>query len=328
MEGCPPVTDRGTRRESGTSTPAIHVENLVKAYGDNRVVDDVSFSVRAGEVFGLLGPNGAGKTTTIECLVGLRTPTSGRVEVLGMQPVHDRRAFAERVAIQPQSASLFQSLSVDETIRLFRSFYATGAEPDDTRDEVGLAGQASTRVKNLSGGQLRRLLLGIALVGAPEVVILDEPSAGLDPTARHELWGTVRGLAKRGTTVLLSTHDMDEATELCDRVGILVDGALVALDTPETLILARDAETVVAFDIAQDADVGSLDSLVGADRLAIDETRTRRRVRVHTSDPDALIRRLTFVRGLGAHRIAIKRGTLEDLFVELSHSAGSDQEQT
>lgn len=302
----------------------IRVENLVKTYGDQRAVDDASFTVARGEVFGLLGPNGAGKTTTIECLVGLRSPTSGTIEVLGMRPGTDRRAFAERVAIQPQSASLFQTLSVDETLRLFRSFYASGEDPDAVREEVGLSTQARTRVKNLSGGQLRRLLLGVALVGAPEVLILDEPSAGLDPAARQALWRTVRRLADRGTTVLLSTHHMDEATELCDRVAILVDGRLVALDTPEALILARDAETVVSFDIAPTADIAALTDLGCIERLEIDEIATNRRVRAHTSDPDELIRKITFVPGLSARRIDIKRGTLEDLFVELSRTGPSD----
>lgn len=303
---------------------AIRVEHLVKEYADRRVVDDVTFSVGRGEVFGLLGPNGAGKTTIIECLVGLRAPASGRIEVLGMRPDAERRAFAERVAIQPQSASLFQTLSVDETLRLFRSFYATGASPDAVRDEVGLAAQARTRVKHLSGGQLRRLLLAAALVGDPEVLILDEPSAGVDPAARQELWATVRTFAARGITVLLSTHHMDEATRLCDRVGIVVEGRLVALDTPEALILARDAETVVSFDVAEDADLERLSLLEAVDGFEVETTTSGRRVRVRTGDPDTLIRKLSFVPGLSARRIDVARGSLEDLFIELTRQGSSD----
>lgn len=300
---------------------AIAVQNLEKRYGDKSVVRDVSFSVHPGEVFGLLGPNGAGKTTTIECLVGLRSPSRGSIQVLGMNPGQDRREFAERVAIQPQSASLFQTLSVDETLTLFRSFYANGAEPSAIRAEVGLDEQADTRVKNLSGGQLRRLLLGVALVGDPEVVVLDEPSAGLDPSARQALWGTIRGLSERGVTVLLSTHHMDEATELCDRVGILVAGKLVALDTPEALILAREAETVVSFDVDKDAALDVLADLPGVTGHEVDVTSRGRRVRIRTAVPDDLIRKITFVRGFSASNFDIKRGSLEDLFLELSEAS-------
>jgi ABC-2 type transport system ATP-binding protein len=303
---------------------AIAVQNLEKHYGDKAVVRDISFTVNSGEVFGLLGPNGAGKTTTIECLVGLRSPSHGSIQVLGMSPGRDRRKFAERVAIQPQSASLFQTLSVDETLALFRSFYADGADRSAIRAEVGLDEQASTRVKNLSGGQLRRLLLGVALVGNPEVVILDEPSAGLDPSARQSLWSTIRGLSARGVTVLLSTHHMDEATELCDRVGILVAGKLVALDTPEALILAREAETVVSFDVDKDADLTVLADLPGVTGHEIDVTGRGRRVRARTAAPDDLIRKLTFVKGFKARNFDIKRGTLEDLFLELSDASGEN----
>jgi len=307
-----------------TDQQAIRVENLVKSYDGRRVVDDVTFAVSRGEIFGLLGPNGAGKTTIIECLVGLRAPASGRIDVLGMRPGVDRRAFAERVAVQPQTASLFPTLSVDETLRLFRSFYEIGVVPDAVRDEVGLTAQARTRVKNLSGGELRRLLLAVALVGDPEVLILDEPSAGVDPAARQALWETVRALAARGITVLLSTHHMDEATQLCDRVGIIVEGRLVALDTPEALILARDAETVVSFDVAADADVERLVPLAGVEGFEIENTSRGRRVRVRTGDADALIRKIAFVPGLGARRIDIARGSLEDLFIELSRQGASD----
>ncbi|KYJ97846.1 ABC transporter ATP-binding protein [Microbacterium sp. p3-SID338] len=303
---------------------AISVQNLEKRYGDKEVVRGISFAVRPGEVFGLLGPNGAGKTTTIECLVGLRSPSRGSVEVLGMTPNRDRRAFAERVAIQPQSASLFQSLSVDETLTLFRSFYAAGAEPTAIRKSVGLDEQARTRVKDLSGGQLRRLLLGVALVGDPEVVILDEPSAGLDPSARQALWATIRALSARGVTVLLSTHHMDEATELCDRVGILVSGKLVALDTPEALILAREAETVVSFDVDGHADLAALDGLPGVIDYEVEVTGRGRRVRTRTAAPDDLIRKITFVPGFSARNFDIKRGTLEDLFLELSEASADD----
>lgn len=299
---------------------AIVVSGLEKEYGAKRVVDQLSFTVEQGEIFGLLGPNGAGKSTTIECLVGLRQPTAGTIRVLGMEPGVDRRSFAERVAIQPQSASLFSTLTVDETLTLFRSFYRSGADPDEVRGRVELDDQSTTRVKHLSGGQLRRLLLAVALVGNPDVVILDEPSAGLDPSARQSLWKTIRALAAHGTTILLSTHHMDEATELCDRVGILIAGRLVALDTPEALILARDAETTVSFSVSRGADLSDIDRFVPAEAISVEQSRLASRVRIRTADPDDLIRKLTFAPGLKARDFDIKRGTLEDLFLELSRS--------
>lgn len=298
----------------------ITVSDLRKTYAGRAVVDGISFSVRGGEIFGLLGPNGAGKTTTIECLVGLRRPTSGDIQVLGMNPQSNRRQFTSRVSIQPQAASLFNTLTVDETLRLFRSFYSSGIDPNEVRHEIGLDEQRDTRAKNLSGGQLRRLLLGVALVGAPEVVVLDEPSAGLDPAARRELWGTVRALASRGTTVLLSTHHMDEATALCDRVAIVVRGKIVALDNPETLVREREAEAVVTFDAAADADLRDLEALAGGDSMAITPRPAgRQTISVRTSDPDAIVRRITFIPSLRATNINIARGSLEDLFIELSH---------
>ena len=301
-----------------TEPAIIEVNGLEKAYGGRTAVGGLTFSIPRGEIFGLLGPNGAGKSTVIECLVGLREPDSGSIRVLGMRPGDDRRAFSERVAIQPQAASLFESLTVDETLSLFRSFYENGRDPRSVRNEVGLKEQHRTRVKHLSGGQLRRLLLGVALVGAPQVVVLDEPSAGLDPAARQQLWRTIRGLASAGTTVLLSTHHMDEATSLCDRVGILVEGQFVALDTPENLIIARDAATTVSFSTSQDVDLAAVRQLKAITELVVEEHGTRVRVRVQTSKPDEVIRKLTFMPGLQAREFDIKRSTLEDLFIELS----------
>jgi len=299
---------------------AVVVTDLVKEYGDVRAIDEISFTVKRGEIFGLLGPNGAGKTTTIECLVGLRPPTSGTMRVLGMAPDKNRRRFTERVSIQPQSASLFDTLTVDETLRLFASFYQDALEPNDVRGEVRLDEQARTRVKHLSGGQLRRLLLGIALIGKPELVVLDEPSAGLDPTARHHLWDTIRDLAASGTTVILSTHHMEEATELCDRVAIVVRGRIVALDTPDALIRARDAESVVTFHVPPGTDPTSIRTLADASDLTITDHGAHLQIEVRTPDPDSIVRKITFLPGITARDFDIRRGTLEDLFIELSKS--------
>lgn len=229
-----------------------------KAYAGRKFVDGVSFSVPRGEVIGFLGPNGAGKSTVIECIAGLWEPDSGSIQILGMTPGENRTAFAERVTIQPQAASLFGSLNVDETLRIFRSFHRAGMDPRTVRDDVGLAEQNRTRVKHLSGWQLRRLLLAVALVCDPDVVLLDEPSAGLDPAARQQLWATIRRLTADGKTVMLFTYHMEEATNLCDRGGILVAGKLLALDTPKNFPLARDAKTTGSFTIERDVDLTPL----------------------------------------------------------------------
>ena len=304
----------------GSSDNAITVGRVVKQYGDFTAVDGVEFAIGRGEIFGLLGPNGAGKTTLIECIVGLRRPTSGTIDVLGFDPARDRAEITARVAVQTQSASLFDTLSVAETLRLFASFHAAPKDPVEVAGSVGLGDQQAVRTKNLSGGQYRRLLLGVALVADPQIIVLDEPSAGLDPMARRELWTLIRGLRDAGTTVLLSTHHMDEATELCDRVAILIAGRIVALDSPAELVLQRSADSTVSFTVPMSADPAMLAELVGVTATTREEVRDGVRVTLATSDPDELLRRITFTRGLAARDISIHRGSLEDIFVELAET--------
>ena len=299
---------------------AITVDRVVKRYGDAAAVDGVEFAIGRGEIFGLLGPNGAGKTTLIECIVGLRRPTSGTIDVLGFDPARDRAEVTARVAVQTQSASLFDTLTVAETLRLFASFHVASKHPVEVAHSVGLGDQQRVRTKNLSGGQYRRLLLGVALVADPQVIVLDEPSAGLDPVARRELWALIRGLRDAGTTVLLSTHHMDEATELCDRVAILIAGRIVALDSPAELVLQRSADSTVSFTVPTSADPAMLAELVGVTATTREEVRDGVRVTLATSDPDELLRRITFTRGLAARDISIHRGSLEDIFVELAET--------
>ncbi|MCB7136947.1 ABC transporter ATP-binding protein [Cellulosimicrobium marinum] len=296
----------------------IEVDGLVKRYDDVRAVAGITFAVSRGEIFGLLGPNGAGKTTTIECLVGLRDPDEGTVRVLGIDPAVDRATVTARLAVQPQSASLFDTLTVRETLRLFASFHARPLTPDEVIEQIGLEEKSRARVKNLSGGQLRRLLLGVALISDPENVVLDEPSAGLDPAARRALWTVIAELGRRGTTVVLSTHHMDEATELCDRVGIVVGGRLVALDAPDELVRQRNADAVVSFSVGADTERALLESLGEPGTVTVDRTGRTCRVSVRTSEPDAVMRRVTFTGGVSASDFAIRRGTLEELFLELS----------
>lgn len=300
------------------STDVIQVDALRKVYGEHTAVDGITFSVQKGEVFGLLGPNGSGKTTTVESVAGLRRPTSGNVRVLGLDPVKDRRQITARVAVQPQAATLFPTLTVRETIQLFSSFHTTSQDPADVLEEVGLNDARKVRVKNLSGGQERRLLIGIALVGNPEILVLDEPSAGLDPVARRNLWQVIERQRVRGATILLSTHHMDEAAQVCDRLAILVHGKIAAHGEPDALIREHTSKATVSFTVHgrfATSDLGTL-GIVG------DVTSTPSpaglRVSVATDDPDAVVRRLTFAPEVHAFDYSIAHGSLEDVFVEVS----------
>ncbi|WP_308495781.1 ABC transporter ATP-binding protein [Kocuria sp. cx-455] len=229
------VTTHNAAQGTQSVEPVVVAHHVAKHYGDFTAVDTLDLNVPAGEIFGVLGPNGAGKTTLLECLVGLRKPTEGRIRVLGLDPHRDRAEFTTRVAMQPQQASIFESLKVREAIDLFGALYSNPVDTDEILRLVDLEEYADRRITRLSGGQQRRALVGVTLVGRPEVVVLDEPSAGLDPQARRGLWRVLEQLKERGTTVLLTTHHMDEAAAVCDRVAIIVDGRIKALGTPRDL---------------------------------------------------------------------------------------------
>ena len=218
------------------SDAAIAVDGLAKVYGGRRVVDDLSFSVEHGELFALLGPNGAGKSTTIEILEGYRRPDSGCVRVLGLDPLRDAAQLKARVGLMLQQGGVYGLASPLEILRLFASFYAEPRDPADLLREVGLVDAAGTRFRRLSGGQKQRLLLALALVGRPELLFLDEPTAAMDPQARQTTWELIVDLKRRGATIVLTTHFMDEAERLADRVAIIDRGRLVALDTPRALV--------------------------------------------------------------------------------------------
>ena len=219
----------------GTAEPAISVAALSKSYGSTRAVDALDFNVGAGEVFGLLGPNGAGKTTTVEILEGYRRPDAGAVRVLGLDPVRDGKHLRPQIGVMLQSGGLYPGLRPLELLRLFASYYATAESPEAMLELVGLRDTVGTPVRRLSGGQAQRLSLACALIGKPRVVFLDEPTAGMDPHARATTWDLVRDLRERGVTVLLTTHAMDEAETLCDRVAIIAGGRLAALGSPSEL---------------------------------------------------------------------------------------------
>ncbi len=234
-----------------TQTAALRCAGLVKRYPDVVAVAGVDLEVHRGECFGMLGPNGAGKTTTVEILEGLTTPDEGTVELLGMRwgQGHDR-ALRQRLGVQLQETQLGEKLTVEETIRLFRSFYAQGREVDAVITVAGLEEKRRGRVGKLSGGQKQRLALACALVSDPELLFLDEPTTGLDPQARLNVWEIVESFRAGGGTVLLTTHYMEEAARLCDRVAIMDHGRVIALDTPNALIASLGASQVVEFSAA------------------------------------------------------------------------------
>lgn len=224
---------------------ALRCENLVKRYGPVVAVDGLSLLVERGECFGLLGPNGAGKTTTIEILEGLLEPDAGRVEVLGLTWASNERELRQRLGIQLQETQLSDKLTVRESLRLFRAFYDEGRTVDELLMAVDLGSKADSRVGKLSGGQKQRLAVACALAGKPDILFLDEPTTGLDPQSRRQLWDLLRRFRADGGTILLTTHYMDEAELLCDRIAIIDQGHVIALDTPQSLISSLGAPRVV-----------------------------------------------------------------------------------
>src|SRR6478736_2543929 len=251
--------------------PALRVVGLRKRYGDVVAVDGLDLTVASGECFGLLGPNGAGKTTTIEICEGLTASDEGTVEVLGRRWDGDEHALRERLGIQLQETQLAEKLTVEETVRLFRSFYERGRSVDEVIRLVQLDEKRGARVGKLSGGQKQRLALACAIVGDPDLLFLDEPTTGLDPQSRRQLWDLITEFKSLGRTIILTTHYMDEAQILCDRVAIVDHGKVIALGTPAELIASLGAEHVIEFSLAPDA--APID---GATLRSIDGVRTAR----------------------------------------------------
>jgi ABC-2 type transport system ATP-binding protein len=301
------------------SDAAIRIEGLVKRYGDFVAVDGLDLEVRRGECFGLLGPNGAGKTTTIEILEGLLSPTAGTVQVLGRRWDRDADALRARIGVALQETKLFDRLSVEETLRLFRSFYspATALAVEALLDEMQLGEKRATWVMKLSGGQRQRLAVALGLVGDPEVLFLDEPTTGLDPQSRRALWDTIAALRTRGKNVVLTTHYMDEAERLCDRVAIVDHGKAIALGTPAELIDHNGGHHLVEVSTAPALPPEAFAGLSGMRSvrakgdgfaLSIDEP--------HVALP-ALVARLT-ERGVQPTRLVSRTATLDDVFLSLT----------
>jgi ABC-2 type transport system ATP-binding protein len=298
---------------------AILCRGLVKKYDEVTAVDGLDLEVRAGECFGLLGPNGAGKTTTVEILEGLNAPTAGQVEVLGKRWDRNERELRERIGVSLQETHLPDKLTVEEVTLLFRSFFARGRDVSEVLDMVGLREKKQSWVEKLSGGQKQRLAVGCALVSDPDRLFLDEPTTGLDPQSRRQLWDVVQGFKEHGRTVLLTTHYMDEAERLCDRVAVVDRGKVIALGTPAELVASIGGQQVieVGFENGVALDDGDLERLPGVRRvsragggvsLAVD--------RLHETLPALL--GLAQERRAQLSRLATHHATLEDVFVTLT----------
>ena len=275
---------------------AISVRDLRKSYGALEAVRGIGFEVERGEVFGLLGPNGAGKTTTVEILEGYRKRDAGQVEVLGTDPAHAGGDWRERIGVVLQSSAMYETLTVSESLRLFAGYYSNPRPVDEVVELVGLRDKRDQRVRRLSGGQRRRLDLGLALVGDPELVFLDEPTTGFDPGARRQAWETIRGLRTLGKSILLTTHYMEEAQKLADRVAILRDGRIVATGTPAEL-LAGESGVEISY------------------RLNGEE------VVLRTPEPTRVLHELTakaLAEGFELERLQVRPRTLEDVYLEVT----------
>jgi ABC-2 type transport system ATP-binding protein len=306
--------------------PAIAVADLEKRYATVHAVAGLTFTVEPGEVFGLLGPNGAGKTTTVEILEGYRTPDAGRARVLGLDPVREGSRLRPRIGVMLQSGGLYPGLRPLELLRLFAAYYDDPESPDTLLDTVGLRDSERTPVRRLSGGQAQRLSLACALIGKPEVVFLDEPTAGMDPHARATTWQLVRDLAARGTTVMLTTHGMDEAEQLCDRVAIITGGRMAALGTPAELTRHAAADEMW-FAAVPGLDCAALATACGLPPGTVVEERSGEYVLHAAATPQRIAQLACFLRDRDVVLVALQAGrrTLEEVFLRITAEAARER---
>ncbi len=297
----------------------VIVEDLHKRYGDNHAVRGLSLTVEEGEVFAIVGPNGAGKTTTVEILEGHRRPSSGRVEVAGFDPATGGRAFRERIGIVLQECGIEERFSVRELVTLHAGLYPSPRGIDEVIALVGLTGKADERTKTLSGGQRRRLDLALGLIGDPDVLFLDEPTTGFDPSARRQAWDVVAGLCEVGKTVILTTHYMEEAYRLADRVAVVAAGELVALGTPDELVdRVAGGRVVIEFRLPPDVDVSRLPPVVG------DLQADGHVVVVETVSPTgdlAVLTRWAVVHDVEFEQLRLRHGSFEEAYLDLIGAA-------
>ena len=296
-------------------TAVIEVRGLHKRYGDTVAVDDVSFTVKEGEIFGILGPNGAGKTTTVECVEGLRTPDRGEISVLGLDPRRDRAELTQVLGAQLQESQLPARLRVAEAVDLYSSFYRAPADWRSLLDMLGLADKSKTRFSKLSGGQKQRLSIALALVGSPKIAVLDELTTGLDPQARRDTWELIEGVRDRGVTIVLVSHFMEEAERLCDRVALIDSGRVVAIDTPAALAERVEVEQRIQFRPS-----GPLDHALLKNLPEVTSVMHRGDVVVVTGNSSALNAVISVLarNQIVAQQLRVDQANLEDAFLALT----------
>ncbi|WP_433375868.1 ABC transporter ATP-binding protein [Streptosporangium sp. CA-115845] len=299
----------------------IEVSGLRKAYGGRPVVDGVSFAVQEGEIFGILGPNGAGKTTTVECVEGLRVPDAGTVRVAGLDPVSDHAQVTRFLGAQLQESELQAKLTVREALELYSAFYPRPADWRSLADRLGLADRLATRFGKLSGGQKQRLFIALALIGNPRVVVLDELTTGLDPRARRDTWKLIQEVRDGGVTVLLVTHFMEEAQQLCDRVAVINAGRIAALDTPVGLIGRTANSTVISFTPSRPLDDGELTMLPAVTSV---ERKGDRLVINGTDETVNAVISLLARHQITARQLRVADATLDDAFLDLTTDLTTD----
>jgi ABC-2 type transport system ATP-binding protein len=304
-------------------SPKLSVRELRKSYGRVEAVRGVSFEVRDREILGLLGPNGAGKTTTLECLIGLREPDAGEIEVCGVDARRRPRDVKQKIGAALQTTALQDKITPREALRLFGSFYAQRAAPEDLLQRFSLVDKADATFDTLSEGQRQRLALALAFVNRPEMVFLDEPTAGLDPQARRELHNEIARTRQDGHTVLLTTHYIDEAEHLCDRVAIIDLGRIVALGTPHELMARSKAAQSVTLVTDRPIDGVRIDSIAGVVDVVVDGARARfKTTDINRTMPDLL--KLLDAKRLELTELHVRKASLEDVFIELTGSALRD----
>jgi ABC-2 type transport system ATP-binding protein len=296
------------------SDKVIVVQHLVKRYGQFFAVNDISFSIKEGEIFGIIGPNGAGKTTTVECISGLRVPDSGSISIYGLSPQKDRNRIREIVGVQLQESALPPRIKVGEALELFASFYSNPLASNNLLESLGISQIKNSTFKKLSGGQKQRLSIALALIGNPKIAILDELTTGLDPEARRETWALIEAVRERGVTVILVTHFMDEAERLCDRLALINHGLLRALDTPEA-IAAQAGGNRVRFVPSQPVDDKALYAIPG-----VKEIERKERYITVTGTGDLAASVIESLAKIGVHLsdIEARGGNLDDAFVKLT----------
>ena len=296
----------------------VKVKNLTKKYGDLIAVNDISFSIEKGEIFGLLGPNGAGKTTTVEMMEGLRKPDNGSIEICGIDALDKTEKIKEIIGAQLQSTTIYDQIRVKEVIDLFGNYYKKSLSSIELLKEVSLTDKENAFYRTLSGGQKQRVAMALALVNDPEVLFLDEPTTGLDPQARRNVWSIITNLRKRGKTIILTTHYMEEAEQLCQRVGIIDHGKIIALDTTGNLIANAGLESAIEFSSPQEDTEKILKGLTGIGKITQQGNNS---FILNTKESSKALKELTHFsdeNNISMDNISVRKATLEDVFLLLT----------